>query len=225
MFNKKKLSKHSPNVGSTQHTCHESSQNWAQVSISEANISAVHRRTRSLQKQNDLCFGWFFRDLVIWREKTGKIHPDFWLFCWFLQKKILQKETQPFSSSTLSWVVETQRGCLMAPYPFGTFSRVQVSFYTVFYTPSVYRHWTSPTFGRNKILSGWPRLILCAIKKNESTKLFHQNFNMELWTYDDFSPKNQILFPTSLKYFRTKMQHTFFKQSRSLRRKKYKFKS
>lgn len=67
----------------------------SQVSISEANISAVHRRTRSLQKRMICDLAGFFVTLI-WREKPWKNPPGFFDFLLVSPKKIWQKDAPPF---------------------------------------------------------------------------------------------------------------------------------
>jgi len=74
-------------------------------------------------------------------KNPGKIHLDFLIFCWFsFSKKKYNKKKLNLFFQHPPMDLEKTLGCSMAPYPFGTFWRVQVSFYTVFYTPSVYPH-------------------------------------------------------------------------------------
>lgn len=97
-FSIRNFSKHSQNVGSTvntTHTCHESSPNWAKFQ-SQKRIFQLFIEGLVPYKS-----GWFAIWLVFsWPwfggKNPGKIHLDFLIFCWFLQKKYDKKTLHLF---------------------------------------------------------------------------------------------------------------------------------
>ena len=199
--------------------CHESSQNWAQVSISEANISAVHRRTRSLQiSAICLCFGWLTRDLE--GKNPGKIHLDFLIFCWFsFSKKKYDKKKLNLFFQHPPMDLEKTLGCAKW-HPFGTFWRVQVSFYCFLYTKCL----SSLNFTHLLVEKDceWLTQADALLQSKKPNRSSYSTKNLT-WNSEHmmiFPPKKHILFPTSLIFsqshlecmsihFRTKMQHTF----------------
>ena len=164
---------------------------------------------------------------VIWRGKTlEKSTRIFWYFVGLVSpkkkydKKKLNLFFQHASNGSLNpkGLLNGWHPIHLAPFGGSRFLSILFSIHQC-----VYPHWTSPTFWSKKKCE-WLTflLMLCCIpKKTESIKLFHQKFNMELWTYDDvLTKKNISFFQLALFFsqshlecmsihFRTKMQHTF----------------